>query len=105
MQTGLATIDVTNDQERGGSTRSADGLSEKKFMEHCWDIQDQPNFRRQMDRESDYYDGNQLTADTAADLRENRLDQLAGLAFPFYDGDQFHALKAPPACSGPHSRM
>lgn len=77
MSANLAVIDVTGDQERSGVTRSRDGLSESKFMEFCWDVQDQPNFRRQMDKESDYYDGNQLDQETMDDLRQKGLPELS----------------------------
>lgn len=75
--TSLAVLDVTETQERSGSTSVANGgIDTVKFLNYCQDIYDQPNWRKDADKEADYYDGNQLDQQTLKELEEKGMGPL-----------------------------
>src|SRR5438034_103875 len=47
-----------------------EALSTRDLEGFLWEIREQPSWRRMMDRDVDYYDNNQLDADTLAKLRD-----------------------------------
>jgi hypothetical protein len=59
------------------ATRSADaGLDEVRFGEICEEIRQQPNWRTEADKCADYYDDNQLDAETLAELEARGMGPL-----------------------------
>lgn len=72
----VAVIDIAAAQESPGSTAADAGIDEARFSEICEEIRQQPNWRAEADRCADYYDDNQLDAETLAELEARGMGPL-----------------------------
>ena len=63
-------------QQEAGQTCQCAPLEAIEFQTFCEEIREQPNWRKEADRSADYYDGNQLDADTAAELEKRGMGNL-----------------------------
>ncbi len=71
----LTVQDGAAQQEQLGKVNET-GLTPSQFLNYCHDIQRQPVWRIQADKHVDYYDGNQLDAETMAELEAKGMGPL-----------------------------
>jgi len=85
MQSG-ATADILEQQERPSGIGQAAPITEEEWGQWLIEIHDQPPFRKQQDRDCDYYDNNQLDAEQLAEIeRRGMLPVVENLVQPTID--------------------
>lgn len=87
VESGESVGDALEEQERvGGNVNQAAPIREEEWGQWLIEIHDQPPFRRQQDRDCEYYDNNQLDADQLAEIeRRGMLPVVENLIQPTMD--------------------